>query len=57
MTLHSHAADDTPAEVVPSQGNKTGSVHLPGVYNIQVDSLSRVSQTLNTEWTMAMERL
>ena len=32
-------------------------VHLPGVHNIQADSLSRVSQTLNTEWTMAMERL
>ena len=32
-------------------------VHLPGVRNIQADSLSRVSQTLNTEWTLAMERL
>ena len=32
-------------------------VHLPGVHNIQVDSLSRVGQTLTTEWTMAMERL
>ena len=32
-------------------------VHLPGVHNIQADSLSRVGQTLNTEWTMAMERL
>ena len=32
-------------------------VHLPGVHNIQADSLSRVGQTLITEWTMAMERL
>ena len=32
-------------------------VHLPGVHNIQADSLSRVGQTLNTEWTMAMEHL
>ena len=32
-------------------------VHLPGVHNIHVDSLSRVGQTLNTEWTMAMEHL
>ena len=32
-------------------------VHLPRVHNIQTDSLSRVGQTLNTEWTMAMERL
>ena len=32
-------------------------VHLPGVHNIQADSLSRVGQTLNTEWMMAMERL
>ena len=32
-------------------------VHLPGVHNIQADSLSRVGQTLNSEWTMAMERL
>ena len=32
-------------------------VHLPGVYNIQADSLFRVGQTLNTEGTMAMERL
>ena len=31
-------------------------VHLPGVHNIQADSLSRVGQTLNTEWTMALER-
>ena len=32
-------------------------VHLPGVSNIQADSLSRVGQTLTTEWTMAMESL
>ena len=32
-------------------------VHLPGVHNIQADSLSRVFQTLTTEWTMAMESL
>ena len=32
-------------------------VHLPGVRNIQADSLSRVGQTLTTEWTMAMESL
>ena len=32
-------------------------VHLPGVHNIQAYSLSRVGQTLNTEWTMAMEGL
>ena len=32
-------------------------VHLPGVHNIQADSLSRVGQTLTTEWTMAMESL
>ena len=32
-------------------------IHLPGVHNIQADSLSRVGQTLTTEWTMAMERL
>ena len=31
--------------------------HLPGVHNIQADSLSRVGQTLTTEWTMAMESL
>ena len=29
-------------------------IHLPGVHNIQADSLSRVGQTLTTEWTMAM---
>ena len=33
------------------------TVHLPGVHNSQVNSLSRVGQTLTTEWTMAMERL
>ena len=32
-------------------------VHLPGVHNIQADSLSRVGQTLTTEWSMAMESL
>ena len=32
-------------------------IHLPGVHNIQADSLSRVGQTLTTEWTMAMESL
>ena len=32
-------------------------VHLPGVRNIQGDSLSRVGQTLTTEWTVAMESL
>ena len=32
-------------------------VHLPGVHNIQADSLSRVGQTLTTECTMAMESL
>ena len=32
-------------------------VHLPGVRNIQADSLSRVGQTLTTEWTMAIESL
>ena len=32
-------------------------VHLPGMHFIQADSLSRVGQTLTTEWTMAMERL
>ena len=32
-------------------------VHLPGVRNIQADALSRVGQTLTTEWTMAMESL
>ena len=32
-------------------------VHLPGVHNIQADSLSRVCQTLTTEWTMAIESL
>ena len=32
-------------------------VHLPAVCNIQADSLSRVGQTLTTEWTMAMESL
>ena len=32
-------------------------VHLPGVHNVQADSLSRVGQTLNTEWMMAMEHL
>ena len=32
-------------------------IHLPGVHNIKADSLSRVCQTLNTEWTMAMECL
>ena len=32
-------------------------VHLPGVLNIQADSMSRVGQTLTTEWTMAMESL
>ena len=32
-------------------------VHLPGVHNVKEDSLSRVGQTLNTEWTVAMERL
>ena len=30
---------------------------MPGVRNIQADSLFRVGQTLNTKWTMAMERL
>ena len=32
-------------------------VHLPGVHNIQMDSLSWVGQTLNAECTMAMECL
>ena len=32
-------------------------IYLPGVHNIQADSLSRVDQTLTTEWTMAMESL
>ena len=32
-------------------------VHLTGVHNIQADSLSRVGQTLTTEWTMAMASL
>ena len=32
-------------------------VHLPGVHNIQADSLSRVGRTLTTEWTVAMESL
>ena len=32
-------------------------VHLPGVRNIQADSLSRVGQTLPTEWMMTMESL
>ena len=32
-------------------------IHLPGVHNVQADSLSRVGQTLNTEWTMAIEHL
>ena len=32
-------------------------VHLPGVHNIQADSLSRVGQILTKEWTMAMESL
>ena len=32
-------------------------VHLPGVRNIQADSLSRVGQTLTMEWTIAMESL
>ena len=32
-------------------------VHLPGVHKIEADSLSRAGQTLNMEWTMAMERL
>ena len=32
-------------------------IHLPGMRNIQADSLSRVGQTLTTEWTMAMESL
>ena len=32
-------------------------VHLPGVRNIQADALSRIGQTLNTEWTLTMERL
>ena len=31
--------------------------HLLGIRNIQEDSLSRVGQTLSTEWAMAMERL
>ena len=38
-----------------SKAIKLVSVHLPGVHNIQVDSLSRVGQTLTMEWTMAME--
>ena len=32
-------------------------IHLPRVRNIRADSLSRVGQTLTTEWTMAMESL
>ena len=32
-------------------------VHLPGVRNIQADTLPRVGQTLTTEWTMAMASL
>ena len=41
MILHSHAADDTPAEVVRSQGDKTGSrpsarsVQRPGGFAVQ----------------------
>ena len=40
-----------------SSGATFVPVHLPGVHNIQADSLSRIGQTLTTEWTMAMERL
>ena len=54
--LHTHADDVAPAEVVRKEITLI-PVHLPGVHNIQADSLSRVSQTLNTEWTMTMERL
>ena len=32
-------------------------VHLPGVHNVQADALSRISQTLNNEWTLTMEHL
>ena len=40
-----------------SNGITLVPVHLPGVHNIQADSLSRVGQTLTTEWTMAMASL
>ena len=32
-------------------------VHLPGMRNVQADALSRMGQTLNTEWTFTMECL
>ena len=32
-------------------------IHLLGVCNVQVDALYRIGQTLNNEWTLAMERL
>ena len=52
---HFDADDHTTAEVVRQQRRLLVPVHLPGVHFIQADSLSRVSQTLTTEWRM--ERL
>ena len=50
-------ADDHTLKCCDSKAITLVSVHLPGVHNIQADSLSRVGQTLTTEWTMAMESL
>ena len=36
---------------------KLFSVHLLGFHNIQADSLSRIGQTVTTNWMMAMEHL
>ena len=51
MILHSHAADDTPAEVVRWQGDQAGA--SPSTRSEQRPGRC----TLNTEWTLATERL
>ena len=51
--LHSHAGDDTPAEVVRSQGDKTGS--RPSARSKQHPGRFTVQSRPDSEWMMAME--
>ena len=54
---HFDADDHSAAQVVRQQGDYVGSRPSARSAQHQADSLSRVGQTLTTEWTMAMESL
>ena len=44
--------DDSVLEILRPEGHQVVPVHLPGSRNIQADALSRVGQTLATEWAI-----